>query len=108
MAIYTRDLDRVDASFPDVVEAVSKLPGEFLLDGEIVPCRDGQVLPFAHIQKRLGRKVLTAQSPAATTPATFIAFDMLYRDGQLLMDCPLRDRRAAMEALAGEIWRGGR
>src|SRR5207302_4766208 len=59
VAIYTRTMDRTDASFPDVVDAVAKLPGEFLLDGEIVPYRDGQVLPFAHIQTRLGRKVLT-------------------------------------------------
>src|SRR5207248_4259645 len=55
IAIYTRTMDRTDASFPDVVDAVAKLPGEFLLDGEIVPYRDGKVLPFAHIQKRLGR-----------------------------------------------------
>ena len=50
-------MDRTDESFPDVVEALEKIDGEFLLDGEIVPYRDGQVLPFAHIQKRLGRKV---------------------------------------------------
>jgi DNA ligase-1 len=95
VAVYTRTMDRADASFPDVVDAVARLPGEFLLDGEIVPYRDGQVLPFAHIQRRLGRKALTAKI-LKDNPAAFIAFDVLYRDGGLLMDCPLSERRAAL------------
>jgi DNA ligase-1 len=98
IAIYTRTMDRTDESFPDVVEAIRALPGNFLLDGEIVPFRDGKVLPFAHIQKRLGRKVLTAKI-IRDNPTAFIAFDILYRDGVILMDKPLRERRAALEAL---------
>src|SRR3954470_7629774 len=98
IAIYTRTMDRTDESFPDVVEAMQKIPGEFLLDGEIVPWCDGCVMPFAHIQKRLGRKNLT---PAIIrqNPATFIAFDILYRDRQLLLDEPLRERRRVLENL---------
>ena len=98
VAIYTRTMDRTDASFPDVVGAMRKLPGDILLDGEIVPYRDGKVLPFAHIQKRLGRKVLTPKI-IRDNPCAFIAFDILYRDGELLMDKPLRERRATLEAL---------
>jgi DNA ligase-1 len=99
IAIYTRTMDRTDESFPDVVEQIAKLPGEFLLDGEIVPYREGQVLPFAHIQRRLGRKVLTGKI-LRENPARFIAFDILYRDGQLLMDCPLKLRRESLDSLA--------
>jgi DNA ligase-1 len=98
VAIYTRTMDRTDASFPDVVDALRRLPGDFLLDGEIVPFRDGRVLPFAHIQKRLGRKVPTPKI-IRDNPCAFIAFDILYRDGALLMDHPLRERRAALELL---------
>ena len=100
LAIYTRTMDRTDASFPDVVAALSKLPGSFLLDGEIVPYRDGVVLPFANIQKRLGRKQLTAKI-LRDHPAVFIAFDILYRDGVLLMDQPWTERRTALEAVTG-------
>ncbi|HSV15129.1 MAG TPA: ATP-dependent DNA ligase, partial [Tepidisphaeraceae bacterium] len=99
IAIYTRTMDRTDDSFPDVVETIRHLGGDFLLDGEIVPYRDGVVLPFAHIQKRLGRKVLPAKI-LRDNPAAFIAFDILYRDGALLMDRPLRERRAALLSLA--------
>ena len=98
LAIYTRTMDRADASFPDVLAAVARLPGEFLLDGEIVPYRDGVVLPFNHIQKRLGRKVLTPKM-LADNPCVFIAFDCLYLDGELLMDGPLTARREKLISL---------
>jgi DNA ligase-1 len=96
--IYTRTMDRTDESFPDVVGQVMRLPGEFLLDGEIVPYEHGEVLPFAHIQRRLGRKVLT-KKVLAENPCRFVAFDVLYREGRLLMDRPLRERRAELDAL---------
>lgn len=99
IAIYTRTMDRADESFPDVLESLSRIPGDFLLDGEIVPFCDGCVLPFAHIQKRLGRKTLTARI-LKENPAIFIAFDLLYRDGELLLDQPLNMRSTALELLA--------
>ena len=99
IVIYTRTMDRTDESFPDVVAGLAKVPGDFLLDGEIVPFRAGRVLPFAHIQRRLGRKTLSAKM-LRENPASFIAFDILYRDGELLMGCPLRVRRQSLLALA--------
>jgi DNA ligase-1 len=109
IAIYTRTMDRTDESFPDVVAAIRKIPGEFLLDGEIVPWRDGVVLPFAHVQRRLGRKTLTPKM-LRDNPAAFIAFDILYLNGELLMDRPLRERRAALARLSsrGELVEEGK
>jgi DNA ligase-1 len=44
--IYTRTMDRADESFPDVIEPLKRIPaGEFLLDGEIVPWKDGCCCP---------------------------------------------------------------
>jgi DNA ligase 1 len=100
IVIYSRTMDQSQESFPDVVEQVKRWPGEFLLDGEIVPFRDGQVLPFAHIQRRLGRKELTPKI-LRDNPCVFIAFDLLYQDGDLLLDVPLRDRRRRLETLCG-------
>jgi DNA ligase-1 len=57
------------------------------------------LLPFAHIQKRLARKSLSAKT-LRENPATFIAFDLLYLDGELLTDRPLRARRAALQRLS--------
>jgi DNA ligase-1 len=99
--IYTRTMDRIDASFPDVVKSIARLPGSFLLDGEIVPWREGAVLPFAHLQRRLGRKVLSPKM-LRENPAAFVAFDLLFRDGELLMDEPLSKRRAVLDALIAQ------
>ena len=103
LAIYTRTMDRADAGFPDVVAQARTLPGDWLLDGEIVPYDDatGQVLPFATIQKRLGRK---DPSPAILKkyPCRFVAFDCLYRDGDNLLDEPLTTRRDALLELVGD------
>jgi len=98
IAIYTRTMDRTDASFPDVVAVLSKLDRDVLLDGEIVPYRDGKVQPFASIQKRLGRKVLTS-NVLRDHPAAFIAFDLLYDNGDTLLDVPLRERRARLATI---------
>jgi DNA ligase-1 len=54
--------------------------------------------PFAHIQKRLGRKVLTPKI-LKENPAAFVAFDILYKDGELLINEPLRKRRVLLDAL---------
>jgi DNA ligase-1 len=98
VVIYTRTMERCEQSYPDVVATVQKLPGDFLLDGEIVPYENGAVLPFAHVQRRLGRKVLTPKM-IRENPLRLIAFDVLYRDGKLLMDDPLRERREHLEQL---------
>jgi DNA ligase-1 len=96
--LYSRDLKPVTAQFPEVREALCRIPGDFVLDGEVLAARNGAPLPFFELQKRLGRKELT---PAilAGVPLVYIAFDCLYRDGEALLDAPFRVRRAALEAL---------
>jgi DNA ligase-1 len=102
VSIYTRTMDRADDPFPEVITAMRKIDGDFLLDGEIVPFAAGSVSPFAHLQRRLGRKRPTA-AMLKKYPVTFIAFDLLYDAGELLMDRPLRDRRTRLENLAARL-----
>ena len=99
VCIYTRTLDRIDDSFPDVVAQVRKISADVLLDGEIVPWRSGRALAFSVLQKRLGRKNASAKT-IADSPALFVAFDVLYLNGAALLDEPLHTRRHALEALA--------
>ncbi len=103
VAIYTRTMDRVDESFPEVVAQAAEVEGEWLLDGEIVPydAEAGVVLPFAMLQKRLGRK---APGPDVLEhyPCRFVAFDLLYVDGQVQLDQPLHERRAALARLLSD------
>jgi DNA ligase 1 len=98
VVIYTRTMDRAEEAFADVVAAMAKLPGEFVLDGELVPWCDGCVLPFVHIQRRLGRKSLSRRT-LRDNPVAFMPFDVLYMDGELLIDVSLRERREHLERL---------
>ena len=99
VAIYTRTMDRADDAFVDVVEVLRGVPGDFLIDGEIVPISKDSVAPFAHLQRRLGRKAPPAEI-LRDYPVAIVAFDLLYLDGELLMDRPLRERLARLEDLA--------
>ena len=100
LAIYSRTLDDVTHRFPELHAALLALPGSFVLDGEIVGVRGGRVLPFTTFQQRLGRKTVTPEMLAAI-PAALVAFDLLYREGNLLFARPLTERRALLAALLG-------
>jgi DNA ligase 1 len=74
------------------------LPGDFILDGEILAWRGQHPLPFTELQKRLGRKQLDFWMQQ-DIPVKFVAFDVLYQEGQLLLDTPLARRRHNLETL---------
>jgi ATP-dependent DNA ligase len=94
--IFSRTLDEI-AEFPELVPAIRELPGELILDGEILAWRDARPLPFTELQKRLGRKHLDLFIQNEI-PVKYIAFDMLFEDGALLLDEKLEQRRARLES----------
>jgi DNA ligase-1 len=57
--IWSRGEELVSPQFPEIVTALGKMQGSFVLDGEILPVRDGAVLNFSELQKRLNRKAGT-------------------------------------------------
>jgi DNA ligase-1 len=95
--IFSRTLDEV-TEFPELFQPLSALPGELILDGEILAWRDARPLPFNDLQKRLGRKRVD-MFLQHDIPVKFIAFDLLYRDGALLLDQPLSLRKALLAAV---------
>jgi DNA ligase-1 len=96
--LFSRDLNDVTISFPEVASAAARLDEELVLDGELVPFREGSVLDFASLQTRLGR-VRPSRELVAAVPVALIAFDVLRRGGVDTLDAPLRERRAALEDL---------
>ena len=98
VALYSRDLKETTAAFPEVAEAAEQIGHDLLLDGEILAHRDGRVLRFFELQRRLGRKVVSP-TLREEVPVVLVAFDLLYLDGALLLDRPLRERRRLLEGL---------
>jgi DNA ligase-1 len=97
--IFSRTLDEV-TEFPELVGPIGKLSGELILDGEILAWRDVRPLPFTELQKRLGRKRVDMWMQH-DIPVKFVAFDVLYRDGDLLLDEPLSRRKILLDEVLG-------
>jgi ATP-dependent DNA ligase len=95
--IFSRTLDEA-VEFHELIPELRALPGEFVLDGEIVAWADGRALPFTELQRRLGRKEPDLWLPIEV-PVSFRAFDLLYGNGQLLIDLALGERRQRLEEL---------
>ena len=106
VSLFSRDLRPLDDEFPELLVSARKLRGDFILDGELIAFAEGRKLGFADLQKRLGRKMadgdlfLTDEGQDSSVPLRFIAFDILWADGGDLLEHPLLDRRAKLEALA--------
>ncbi len=98
IVLYSRTLDDVTSRFPELFGPLLNLPGEWVLDGEVLAARDGRILPFKALQPRLGRKEVGAEL-LASTPVVFVAYDILYQDGEVLLDHPLYMRRVRLEDL---------
>ena len=96
--MFSRTLNDVAASYPEVVDALRALPGSFALDGELIAVRDGRVLPFRFLQARLQRKEV-APELLREVPVRYAVFDALARDEEFLLDAPLADRRTRLAEL---------
>ena len=102
-ALFSRDLRPLDTEFPELLTAALQIPGDFILDGEIIAHAEGRRLTFHDLQTRLGRVSTTqgdlfpSSTASGTAPVRFIAFDLLFHNGEDLLALPLEQRRARME-----------
>ncbi len=97
--IYSRDLHRITEQFPDIVQLALGLPGDFVIDGELLAWREGRALPFAALQKRLGRTGGGDFFLGEEIPVSVSCYDLLWRDDRTLLKVPLIERRRELEAL---------
>jgi DNA ligase-1 len=96
--VWSRGEEIVTGSFPEIATAAERLPDGTVLDGEILAWRDG-VLPFANLQRRLGRKIPTRKS-IEMVPVVLLVYDLLEDGGADVRDRPIEARRERLEAIA--------
>ncbi len=88
--------------FPDGVEYVRALAADgFVFDGELVIPQD-DTLSFDHLLMRIHPAESRVKKLAAADPCLLIVFDLLVEDGESLLEEPLAERRAALEAFAAK------
>jgi DNA ligase-1 len=93
--LYSRRLEDVTASLPDIVDMVKAgiTAEKAVIDGEVVVLgEDGKPGAFQQILKRFRRKY-DVEVMKGKIPLQLYLFDILYLDGQSLFDLPLSQRR---------------
>jgi DNA ligase-1 len=101
--IWSRGEDLMENRWPEIEAASKSLPNGIVLDGEILPCLPtGEVLPFAELQRRIGRKTVGIKL-LSEVPVVFHAFDLLEHDGDDIRGLPLIERRERLEHILGEV-----
>jgi DNA ligase-1 len=95
--IWSRGEELLNGRFPEVEAQAARLPEGCVVDGEILAWRDDAVLPFALLQKRIGRKTV-GKKLLAEAPVGFMAYDLLEWQGEDWRARPLLARRTQLEA----------
>lgn len=99
--LWSRGEELVTDRYPEIATVGAMLPEGTAIDGEILPYRDGVPLPFAQLQRRIGRKAV-GKAILAEVPVVLIAYDLMEADGRDLRAEPFEARRARLaEVVAG-------
>jgi DNA ligase 1 len=118
--IFSRTRDDITSSFPELVGAFDGLSQDAIgdgaiLDGEILAWSypsegsndPGRALPFRVLQARIGRKKVSREL-MQSVPIAYLAFDVLYARGELVIDRPLVERAKVLDELLGAPRTGNR
>lgn len=98
VAIYSRTGDDISHTFPDLTTIIASIDeAEFVLDGELLTTKEGNIAPFNALQQRLNRKTVSA-AMLAEYPVHVRLYDILTDNAEDIRALPLSERRARLEA----------
>ena len=96
--LWSRGEELLAGRFPEVEDAGGLLPDGTVIDGELLPWVDGAPMPFAQLQRRIGRKNVGRKILDAV-PVALVAYDLLEESGRDIRSCSLRERRERLTTL---------
>ena len=108
LELVTADGEEVTRAFPEVRGVLEQLHGRpALLDGVVVAFGEGGNPDSTRLQRRINAESDSQiRRLRGSTPATYVAFDLLHLDGEPLVNRPYEERRLLLDdlGLAGEAW----
>jgi DNA ligase D-like protein (predicted ligase) len=99
--LQSRKLTDSTIRYPEIREALRELPGEGVLDGEIIVLKDGKPSFESVLEREQVRTAEKALLRARHQPAIYMVFDVLYLAGRRRMDDPLVKRREVLSEFLG-------
>ncbi|PTB44646.1 hypothetical protein M441DRAFT_132482 [Trichoderma asperellum CBS 433.97] len=106
VSIFSRHLELMTEKYPDLVELVPKIRGEgigsFIMEGEVVAVdrETGELRNFQTLTNRARKDVAIGD---IKIDVCLFAFDLMYLNGQSLLDRPFRERRELLRSLFIEV-----
>jgi len=94
--VWSRGEELVTDKYPEFHALREALPDGTVLDGEILAWKDGLALPFAEMQKRIGRKSV-GKKILSDVPVVFMAYDLMEFGGEDIRQRPMSERRTLLE-----------
>ncbi|KAG8529215.1 uncharacterized protein KY384_005850 [Bacidia gigantensis] len=106
VSIFSRHLEVMTDKYPDLVAMVPDIRGEsvssFILEGEVVAIDkvNGQLKPFQVLTNRAKKDVAISE---IKIDVCLFSFDLMYLNGESLLDRPFRERRSLLRSLFVEV-----
>lgn len=106
VSVFSRHLELMTDKYPDLVELVPKIRGgganSFIMEGEVVAVdrATGELKNFQTLTNRARKDVAIG---SIKIDVCLFAFDLMYLNGQLLLDRPFRERRGLLRSLFTEV-----
>ena len=104
--VWSRGEELITDKFPEYRPLVNLLPPGTVIDGEILPFKEGQILTFNDLQTRIGRKNVTKKI-LEKAPVVLMAYDLIEYQGEDIRSRPMSERRALLEQLLEAYPTGG-
>ncbi|MGB3469043.1 MAG: ATP-dependent DNA ligase [Cyclobacteriaceae bacterium] len=102
--LWSRGEELITDKFPEFADIIDHLPDGTVIDGELLPYKNGIPLDFSILQTRIGRKNLTKKIREEAPPA-IIAYDLLEWKGEDIRNTSFEERRKQLsELLANEVF----
>ena len=96
--VWSRGEELLTDKFPELAGFALDLPSGTVIDGEILPYAEGQILPFAVLQTRIGRKNVS-KAILKKAPVVLKAYDLLEWQGKDVREWPMIERRKKLEEI---------
>ncbi len=100
--VWSRGEELVTDKYPEFMELLDYVPNGTVIDGEILPYKDGKIMNFNDLQTRIGRKTV-GKKLLTDVPVVIVAYDLLEWEGQDIREKPFMERRRLLDELVQEV-----